>query len=137
MKRAGRLLAPAAVAVAVVALPGIAEAKFSDMTATSLRASTHVLGAPSSVTALDCPGNGKKDRYITVDWTPSADAVVTGYLVTVTASDGTDSTMQVPGRRTDGTTVEATHKANYTVTVAATYANWTSTPAAAPQAANC
>lgn len=137
MKRAGRLLAPAAVAVAVVALPGIAWAKFSGAASVSLRTSTHVLAAPSSVTALDCPGNAKAERYVTIDWTPSADAFVSGYVVTLTGSDGTNVAVQVTGRATDWTTVDAAHKTSYTVTVAATYANWTSAPTAAPAPANC
>ena len=137
VKRAGRLLAPVAIAVAVVALPAIAWAKFSGTASVSLRASTHVLAAPSSVTALGCTGNAKNDRYVTVGWAPSADAYVSGYVVTLTGSDGTNVAVQVTGRGTAGTTVDAAHKTSYTVTVAATYANWTSAPTAAPEPANC
>ncbi|HET6876835.1 MAG TPA: hypothetical protein VFH38_04850 [Jatrophihabitans sp.] len=138
MTRFDRLLASATAAVAVLAVPGIACAQFAATGSARATVATHILGAASAVQALDCPGDGKADRKIAVTWVPSPDAVVTGYTVTVTPTDGSTSIVtSVPGRSTTTVSIPVAHRASYTVTVAAAYQSWTSTPAAAPRPANC
>jgi hypothetical protein len=124
IRRVAAVLALALTVVVGSSLP--AAATFSDKAVlTTTSASTLTVDAPGAVTGkLTC---GSSNSTMGVTWTPSTSRGVSGYLVTVTFSDGYEQVTEVPGASTSSwsrsiTTYNVTvFSVRYSVTTLTTY----------------
>lgn len=130
-RRAAVVAVAACTAVAIVATPAVAWARYTSTDSAALTLTAATLAAPANVTATAKCNNGLSSS-IDVSWTATTSAFATGYTVALTPAVGTPTTTPVAGRTTTSASVPVQRSgAVYTVTVVATYRTWTSAAAAA------
>ena len=124
-------LAAVATAIAVIALPGIAQAKFTASGSGGVRVQALTLrnaGGFAAACASNTPGSA-----VNLTWTASPDAFVTSYVITRTGTGaGAAKTITVAANVTSTSDSPANPAGNtYSYSIVAKVQNWT-TAASAP-----
>jgi hypothetical protein len=122
LSRAGfTAVVSAVLAIALIAWPAVASARFTSSSAAALRVSTDTLAPPTNV-SVKCLGSSQR---VTISWAATTDTYATGYVV-YSSYGGSEASQSVSGGATTSVTPFTAVRGGTVITIVSTYRNWTS-----------
>jgi hypothetical protein len=121
----------AVLALLLVAVPAVADAKFARTSSASTAVKADTLAPPTNV-RVRC---NYSPVGLTISWTPTADTYATGYTITGRYG-GSQLDQDITGRTTTSYTYNGSVPDGSTLTMVSTYRNWSSA-STTPITINC